>query len=105
MVRCALTVNPTSVVLEVYGDSGYFLSPYFPSKYHANHNLTYTAYLDTPGPLTLRLVLQLDLESDRNICYDYVKIYDIKYCGQGSLTKDSRCFSLLTSVVSDINIS
>ncbi|XP_025110385.1 uncharacterized protein LOC112573902 [Pomacea canaliculata] len=75
-------------VLNVYGDSGTFLSPGYPKQYSNNLNLTYTAHLDSSGPLMVRLSMELDLQGKTGFCYDYVRVFSLLYCGAGSLVTE-----------------
>lgn len=77
-------------VLNVYGDSGTFLSPGYPKQYSNNLNLTYTAHLDSSGPLMVRLSMELDLQGKTGFCYDYVRLFSLLYCGAGSLVTEGR---------------
>ncbi|KAL8622362.1 hypothetical protein ACOMHN_041690 [Nucella lapillus] len=92
LTRLAVAGPPSAAqpVLEVNGDSGYFLSPNHPSRYPGNQNLTYRAHLVTQGPLILQVHFNIDLESTGGTCYDYVSIYTTKYCGYGITTRQIR---------------
>nr|KAG5700649.1 hypothetical protein BaRGS_015479 [Batillaria attramentaria] len=91
IVTVTVTVVMTVVVIrvDVFGDSGTFLSPAYPARYPNNQNQNYTAHLTTPGLKTVFLHLDVDLQAHQflsNTCVDYVQIQQTKYCGTGQGT-------------------
>lgn len=91
-----MTVTSTQATstarLDVYGDSGIFLSPGYPNSYSFNLNLTYTAHLDSSGPLVVGLSMVIELEKIGDSCYDYVIIGSTVHCGNKTeLTEGKFC--------------
>ena len=52
----------SGVITDVYGNTGSFFSPNYPSKYDSGASITYTAHLASSGPLVLRLFMDYDID-------------------------------------------
>lgn len=82
-----ITVAPP--VLDVYGNSGYFLSPDHPNDYPNDASVTYTAHLSTSGPQTVNIHVDINLQVHPFLpktCTDYIQIFATKICGTGVAT-------------------
>nr|KAG5700652.1 hypothetical protein BaRGS_015482 [Batillaria attramentaria] len=86
----AITIGVVGYVLNNYGNSGYFISPNYPSNYPDRQYLTYRAHFSTPGPHTVQVTFDFDLEKNGNSgCYDYVQLLNTgsgQICGRDVIT-------------------